>query len=125
MKESRDILAERPELRKMPYNLPEGYFDGFRMNMKPGRTQSPWKTWISVAASVVILITGGLLFSRHISPADEFTHEDFLLFSDSMINTEYFEYTSEQYAEAEMTDEDIIDYLIYSGISAEEVEQYK
>ncbi len=128
MKEKRDILAERSELKKMPYNLPEGYFDGFKSQMKPygpkrsGRKMIPY---ISAAASVALLLAGGLLLSHRTSPADEFTHEDFLVFSDSMINTEYYEYSSEQYADAEMTNDDIIDYLIYSGISAEEVEQCK
>ncbi len=126
MKEKRDILVERSELKKMPYNLPEGYFDEFKSKMKPyGTRRSKPKIipYISAAASVVLLLTGGLLLSQRTSPADEFTHEDFLVFSDSMINTEYYEYDSEQYAE--MTNDDIIDYLIYSGISAEEVEQCK
>ncbi len=125
MKEKRDILIERSELKEMPYNLPEGYFDEFKSKMKPYGKRSKPKIipYISAAASVVLLLTGGLLLSQRTSPADEFTHEDFLVFSDSMINTEYYEYDSEQYAE--MTNDDIIDYLIYSGISAEEVEQCK
>ncbi len=129
MKEKeRDILAERPELRKMPYTVPEGYFDGFKLKMKPYETdRRRWKMipYVSIAASAAILLTAGLLLSRHRSTADEFTQEDFLVFSDSMIMTEYYEDTDDQYADAEMANDDIIDYLIYSGISAEEIEQYK
>lgn len=129
MKEKeRDILAERPELRNMAYNLPEGYFDEFKLNMKPYTRLSVWRTaapYLSVAASVAILATSGLAFLHRASPADDFTQEDFLVFSDTMVNAEYYEYSTEQYAEAEIANDDIIDYLIYSGISAEEIEQYK
>ncbi len=128
MKETRDILAERPELKKMPYTIPEGYFEEFRMQNRPCRRQSPWKKagpYISIAASIAVLLTGGLILSRPNSPADDFTHEDFLVFSDSMTSTEYYEYAAEQYADAEMANDDIIDYLIYSGITVEEIEHYK
>ncbi len=129
MKEKeRDILAERPELKKMPYSIPEGYFEGFKMNMKPyerHRERRKMIPYVSAAASLALLLAAGFLLSQSASADDEFTHEDFLVFSDSMITTEYYEYTSEQYAEAEMENDDIIDYLIYSGITAEEIEHYK
>ncbi len=126
MKEKRDKLAERPELKNMPYSLPEGYFDEFRRNMKPcGSPRMKALPYISAAASAALLLAGGLLLSQRTSPADEFTHEDYLVFSDSMINSEYYEYATEQYADAEIANDDIIDYLIYSGITAEEIETYK
>ncbi len=132
MKEKeRDILADRPELRNMPYTLPNGYFEGFRLNMEAyGKRRSRRKrlSYVSAAASVALLAAGGALLSRSTSPADEFTQEDYLVFSNSMINSihsEYYEDPSGQYADAEMANDDIIDYLIYSGITAEEIEQYK
>ncbi len=128
MKEKeRDILAERPELRKMPYNTPEGYFEEFKSQMKPN-TRPLWKRvlpYVSVAASAALLLAGGLLLSQRSSIDDEFTHEDYLVFSNSMINPEYYEYESEQYADAEIANDDIIDYLIYSGVTAEEIENCK
>ncbi len=128
MKAKRDILTEKSELKKMPYSLPDGYFEEFKAQMKPQRTLSPWKRalpYISVAASAAILIAGGLMLRQGSSPDDEFTHEDYLVFSNSMINTEYYEYDNEQYADAEMANDDIIDYLIYSGTTAEEIENCK
>ncbi len=129
MKEKeRDILAERSELKKMPYILPKGYLEEFKKNMKPPGAHSPIKKampFVSVAASMVLLLAGGLLLSRLAAPDDDFTQEDFLVFSSSMINSEYYEYSSEQYADAEIANDDIIDYLIYSGITAEEIEHYK
>ncbi len=128
MKEKeRDILADRPELKGMPYNLPEGYFDEFKAQMKPygaHRSRRRLLPYVSVAASVALLTAAGLLLSQRLSPADEFTQEDFLVFSNSVSNSEYYESPSEQYAEAEIANDDIIDYLIYSGISAEEIEHY-
>ena len=41
-----------------------------------------------------------------------------------MVNIEYYEDT-DQIAEASMEEEEIIEYLIYSGISAEEIELSK
>ncbi len=123
-----DILAGRPELKKMPYNLPEGYFESFKSQMKPpGSRKSRRKTalLISAAASAAVLLAAGILLSPRPSPDDEFTYEDFLVFSNSMTAGEYLEYTAEQYAEAEIANDDIIDYLIYSGVTAEEIEHYK
>ncbi len=132
MKEKeRDILAERPELKKMPYNIPEGYFEGFRTHMKPNMTNSLRKrtpAYVSIAASIAVLLAGGFMTSQRSSPADEFTHEDYLVFSSSMINSinsEYYENSTNQYADADIANDDIIDYLIYSGITAEEIEHYK
>ncbi len=128
MKENRrDILAERPELKDMPYSVPEGYFNSFKAQMKPyGKVRRPWKkmvTYVSAAASVVLLVGAGITFSQRISNEAEFTQEDFFAFSGSFDNAEYYDMS--QLADAEIADEDIIDYLIYSGISAEEIELLK
>ncbi len=123
----RDILAERPELKKMPYNLPEGYFEEFKQRMKPPGRQLRWNrtmSFVSIAASVAVLVTAGLLLLQPSPTAEEFTYEDFLVFTKTGIDPDMYEYT-EQYADAELTNNDIIDYLIYSGISAEEIEYYK
>ncbi len=129
MKEKeRDILAERSDLKKMPYILPEGYFDEFKKNMRLPEAHSPMKKampFVSIAASAALLIAGGLMLSQLAALDDDFTQEDFLVFSNSMINPEYYEYSSEQYADAEIANDDIIDYLIYSGITAEEIEHHK
>ncbi len=124
----RDILAEKTELKNMAYHLPKGYFDEFKLNMKPPKEKpalSKAKPYLYVAASFAVLVAAGLALLRPALPDDEFTQEDFLVFSESMINTEYYEYSTDQYAEAEIANDDIIDYLIYSGITAEEIEQLK
>ncbi len=132
MKEKkRDILAERPELKKVPYSLPEGYFQEFKANIdiyEKRKSRLNFIPYISVAASVVLLIAATFFLAQPTVPSDEFTQEDYLVFSSHMINSinsEYYSADIHQYADAEITNEDIIDYLIYSGLSAEEIEQYK
>ncbi len=121
----KDILAERPELKTMPYSVPDGYFDSFKDRIRPcAETQPQWKRtvpYISVAAAAALLVGVGLHMPSSDND-DEFTQEDFLVFSDTMGNTEYY---MDQLADAEIADEDIIDYLIYSGVSAEEIELLK
>ena len=80
--------------------------------------------YAAMAAVFVFLVTAGTFFLQRTSPAEEFTHEDFLVFSSGIANSEYYE-SMNQIADADLADEDIIAYLIYSGISAEEIELYK
>lgn len=129
MKEiERDILAENRELRKQPYSVPEGYFDTFKSRIRPYEKQqltlaARLAPYVSIAAVFVFLVTAGTLFLKKSTPYDSFTQEDFLVFSTAMANTEYYE--MDQIADAGIADEDIIEYLIYCGISAEELELSK
>ena len=130
MKEKdRDILAAMPELKKMPYSVPEGYFDTFKSQAVPYKEKEigligRLMPYAAMAAVFVFLVTAGTFFLQRTSPAEEFTHEDFLVFSSGIANSEYYE-SMNQIADAGLADEDIIAYLIYSGISAEEIELYK
>jgi hypothetical protein len=51
------------------------------------------------------------------------TYEDYLVHSDMLISTEYD--NESYYAEANMAEEDIVEYLIYTGMSAEAIELSK
>ena len=130
MKEKdRDILAAMPELKKMPYSVPEGYFGTFKSQAVPYKEKEigligRLMPYAAMAAVFVFLVTAGTFFLQRTSPAEEFTHEDFLVFSSGIANSEYYE-SMNQIADADLADEDIIAYLIYSGISAEEIELYK
>ena len=130
MKEmKRDILAENPQLRKEAYDAPEGYFEDFKSRMRPhqdvqrGRMEK-LVPYISIAASFIFIVTAGTFFLQRTALTEEFTQEDYLLFANSMVNVEYYE-DNGQLAEAAMAEEEIIEYLIYSGISAEEIELSK
>jgi hypothetical protein len=115
-------------LRKQPYSVPEGYFDTFKSQMRPYEKQQVTLAarlvpYVSIAAVFVFLVTVGTLFLKKSTPYDDLTQEDFLVFSTTMANTEYYE--MDQIADAGLADEDIIEYLIYCGISAEEIELSK
>ncbi len=127
MKEKRDILAERTDLKEMPYSLPKGYFEEFRTQMKPYRRQPVRKRtpyYVSAAASLALLIAAGAVLANRTSPTDEFTHEDFLVFTEATSALEYYD-DHDLYADAEIANDDIRDYLIDNGVTAEEVELYK
>lgn len=133
MKTENDILQSAPELKRMPYSAPEGYFSSLKKGLKeiplPSEASVPihslFLKFIPVAASFAIVAGLGMFFSNRSDSMQELTHEDFLVFSDNYVNTIYYSQDEAQIAEAELADEDIIEYLIYSGISAEAIELSK
>lgn len=124
----KDLLQDN-SLKKMPYSTPEGYFDSLKAGLKtiPQRQVKKvvfWKRYVSIAAAVALLLAAGGIIYEAIHRQDSFTEEDYIVFSDDLTNTLFQEY-ADQYAEAQhLTEDDIIEYLIYSGIGVEEIEQY-
>lgn len=126
-----DILATQKVLKENPFVVPEGYFDSFRSDAA-GRIRTNSSTgwsrkiapYIAVAASLAILL--GIVSTLFQSIPESFSEEDYILFSDNMIRIDFEEDTAtEQFAEAELYDEDIIEYLIYIGESPESIELSK
>ena len=128
-KSGTDILSDRQELRQMPYTTPTGYFDVLKHDLKEtsrpaGRGLRKFAPYVALAAAMLtLLFAAGGFYLEHLN-GEEFTQEDFILFSDNLTNTIYYD-TTEHIADAEIADEEIIEYLIYSGISAEEIENSK
>ena len=123
-----DILAD-PQLRRQAYTAPEGYFEEFRSQMKPyRRAQHNWTEklvpLVSMAATFILMVTAGTFFLQRTIPSEEFTQEDFLVFSNDISRMDYYE-EMDHIADAGIADEDIIEYLIYSGVGAEEIELSK
>ena len=131
MKEkNRDILADNPKLKERVYSVPDGYFSGFKAGMTPYASVEPSLArrlvpYLSMAAAFIFLVTAGTFFLQQTTPADEFTQEDFILYSSNISGIGLYEEEPDQLADAGIADEDIIEYLIYSGISAEEIELSK
>ena len=129
MKEMKqDILAD-PQLRRQAYTAPEGYFEEFRSQMKPyRRAQHNWTEklvpLVSMAATFILMVTAGTFFLQRTIPSEEFTQEDFLVFSSDVSRMDYYQ-EMDHIADAGIADEDIVEYLIYSGVSAEEIELSK
>ena len=127
-----DILISKPELKDNPFCTPEGYFESFKQEMtykaaKPQTNARRTKVvYLAVAASVALFISLGALLKNSLGNINDFSDEDYILFSNSFVSTaEYENNEAYQFAEAELMDEDIIEYLIYLGLSPESIELSK
>ena len=131
MRKENDILKDSLELKQMPFTVPEGYFEVFKeANARPvARKVSLWNCiapYAAMAAVFVSLVTTGTFLLERSMPQYDMTEEDYVLFSDNMMNTIAYEMEyGSQLAEAEVSSEDIINYLIYTGVSAEHIELSK
>ena len=133
MKEQvQDILATQKVLKENPFSVPGGYFESFKAETAKKAVLpvvSPWRRsipYMAVAASLAFLLSVGTLVQNSISSRNRITDEDYILFSNSFISTaEYDGEEAYHFAEAEIMDEDIIEYLIYMGVSPESIELSK
>ena len=129
IKNEKDILTQRKDLKKSPYSVPEGYFRTFKEQMHKVTAQTGHSLWgssaayIATAACAALLITFAAVMAESLRPEEEYSLEDYILFSDHLISS-YYEAT-EQGGELGIQDEEIIEYLIYTGISPETIELYK
>ena len=130
--QEQDILATQKVLKENPFTVPAGYFESFKAETEK-RTYapivSPWRRsvpYMAVAASLAFLLSVGSFIQNSIREKNSFTDEDYILFSNSFISTaEYDGEEAYHFAEVEMMDEDIIEYLIYLGVSPESIELSK
>lgn len=115
----KDILNNK-SLKTMPYDVPEGYFEGLRQSLghKRERQQITWSRYIAAAACLAFLVAAGGWFLSSKSQPD-FSYEDYIVFSDEMTNTIMYE-EEQWYADA-ATEEDMIEYLIYIGAEIDEL----
>lgn len=124
-KNKKDILAEITSLRENPYTVPEGHFNDLKARVRRSKKEPVVTLWgklapyASLAAVFVsVFAAGSLLFNNN---ELEITQEDYFLFSENFLET-YEMDDAGQLADAEIGDNDIIEYLIYTGITAEEIE---
>ena len=128
MKKENDILRDCAELRQMPYTVPEGYFESFKAEaVRPVvRKLDFWNRfapYAAMAAVFVFLVTAGTFLLERSTPQYRMTEEDYMMFSDNIMTTIAYEMEyGYQLAEAEISDEDIINYLIYTGVTPEHIE---
>ena len=130
----RDILQEA-SLKKCPYSVPEGYFESLKEKAVKYSKPAPapvfqfkkvLMTAVSMAAMFILMVTAGTFLLEKSTPSEDLTHEDYIVFSDGYFNLEMYEDNmSEQYADASISDEDIVEYLIYIGVSEEFIEMSK
>ena len=127
-----DILASQNELKDTPFAVPEGYFESFKSEMTAkitAKEENPWKKltpYFATAAAVAILLVIGSFIKDTFQATETYSQEEYSLFSNNLISTEIYDDTSaEQYAEAGLMEEDIIQYLIYIGAELESIELEK
>ena len=131
----RDILQEA-SLKKCPYSVPEGYFESLKEKAAKYSKPAPAPvfqfkrillTAVSMAAMFILMVTAGTFLLEKTTPSEGMTHEDYIVFSDGyFVDLEmYDDGMSEQYADASISDEDIVEYLIYIGVSEEFIEMSK
>ena len=121
-----DILKQDGNLKEMPFSLPEGYMESLRKELKTIPQRNTKKIpifnriipYVSLAAAFAVIVTiGGFILEK--TTQQDLSYEDYIVFSDDMTNTLLYD-TDELYADA-LSDDDIIEYLIYTGIEIEEL----
>ena len=127
MKDSERNIMYDDSLRKCPYSVPKGYFDSLKERAMKYAQPAPvfqfkrvLYTAVSMAAMFIIMVTAGTFLLEKTTQTEDLTHEDYIVFSDGYIDLElYDDGLSEQYADASISNEDIVEYLIYTGVSEE------
>ncbi len=137
-KDEKDILTGNEGLKKMPFRVPEGYFDGLeaRIHARIAEETAPVKrrplrgrifrspAYLSAAAVLAIIVAGGLLMSRGDMQEDDWSEEQYALYRDVDIipvtEPESIWLSSYEETSDTLSTEDIIDYLVYIGIEPEE-----
>jgi len=129
----RDILKDSADkLKKMPYEVPEGYFS--MLGSKLEKIAAPQKTsaykrlipYAALAASFLLLVTIGTYFLKHVTPSDTLSDEDLVVFARIIPTTDPMAiYYSQETEPQEITEDDIIEYLIYNDFPLESLELIK
>ncbi|MCQ2184709.1 MAG: hypothetical protein MJY62_04795 [Bacteroidales bacterium] len=97
--------------RKMPYNVPEGYFETLdqkmmgavaaHINKKQRRPVVRLVPYFAFTAVIAVMVVAGTVFLRSVTGQTDFQGYD------------------QTFAESTLTDEDILNYLIDSGCSTD------
>lgn len=129
---NKDILNTlSSELKKTPYSVPEGYFASFGENLRLIQTEDEKSftfrlaPYISMAAAFLLIVSAGTFLLRNTVSSDYMTYEDYIVHSDMMISVIYDEDEQNVDAVADMNEDEIIEYLIYTGTTAENIELSK
>lgn len=131
MKKEKDILTDCPELKQTPFIVPEGYFESFKAEASRSMVRKiDFRTRIApyaaMAAVFIFMVTAGTFLLEKSVPEYHMTEEDYMMFSDNFMTTIAYEMEyGSQLAEADISEEDIINYLIYTGVTAEQIELSK
>lgn len=127
MRNDNDIL-KKPELRERPYEVPEGYFTSVKEVIRTAdrttgnsrRRQNVGLYIMAAAASLALLILAGTGVLSKPETGEYYDSIDLLVFSD-ISEESYYDLQAMSEPE-ELTEDDIIEYLIYTGTTLESIE---
>lgn len=126
MIQDRDILKD-PAMKENPFVAPEGYFEslGERMVAATRREEAPaplrrLAPYLAYAAALAFLVVAGTFLLRTFTPLSVDTTVESLAYADiyPMTEPDALYYCS---AEDPVSDDDVVEYLIYTGTSLEEI----
>ena len=116
--------------QKNNYTVPEGYFEGLeeRLSRIPRASApaeiTPWgkvRPYLTLAAAFAALVVSGTAILRNtVRPADGMSEEDLLGYVGLIPATDPYLLFEEEWSEA-YSDEDIVNYLIETGVSLEQL----
>lgn len=134
----KDILNCSPELKRMPFSVPEGYFDDLRRSVavsnghrsKQVSVLTKLIPYASMAAMLLFALVLGRTLADRRQTVSETTDtvsefEDFMVFADGSTDVALYYLEHEQYAENNIEEDEIIEYLIYTGVSEMDIELLK
>ena len=135
----KDILNTSDDLKKMPFTTPEGYFEGVNRSVMAriaaeetseetsSAERKPLRLilapYLSLAAMFAVIVCAGSLFLKYLpfsSTTDEF--EDMAYLDIIPVTEPDMIYYAGNYETEYVTEEDIAEYLIYSGVDIESFE---
>ncbi len=121
-----------------PYSVPEGYFEGLKSRLERIPAEHPlprerrfpilWtriRPYVAMAACLALLLAAGAFFldrKAGLDGTDGISIYEQMMYSDMIPDTDpflVFGAPSDEEDSFEISDEDIMDYLISSGASAE------
>lgn len=137
-----DILQSSKDLKKMPFTVPENFFETMKAEARKCTEPqvihvSLWTRlapYTAIAAMFLFIFTLGNIFIKsNPEPAaaaseesiDIIEYEDYLVFNGVGADISMYYLAEEEYTMEMTDDEDIIEYLIYTGASESYIEYNK
>lgn len=135
-------ISDEANTRRMPYSVPEGYFEKLqaRLRVIPSEHPLPVQTaadvrpslfvrlrpYIALAAAFIFMVvagTGILKLSTGNLNSNSYENEDLYSYAEYVLRTDPYAFYEENTGEL-LTEEDIADYLINTGVPVEHIYYY-
>ena len=122
------VSKESDMNQKQLHNVPEGYFENLQTRLSAIPQQhsavTPWvrmRPYLAMAAAFAAMVVGGTALLRSTArPASVLSDEDLFSYAQLIPRTDpYMIYDESAQAEESYSEEDIINYLIETGVSLE------